>query len=239
MTQQTLFHVTPLRNLGRIRAEGLLAQLGPRASAACERAPAVFCFPSREDLDNALSNWMGEDFEDSPGELAIVELRSPLSAKRDACAASYEVVLLDPVPSHAIVAAYRDDWSPIDHFHVAPHEVPAEVHTDEHTVTVHFDASHALRSMTDKQILDLAREEFRTSEAADTVAYSEADRGNADVTGLLDFCLLSHRTGQPQGFEVCVDGESALAWLLHHRPAQYAACIDIQDGIDHSDDKEG
>ena len=163
MTQQTLFHVTPLRNLGRIRAEGLLAQLGPRASAACERAPAVFCFPSREDLDNALSNWMGEDFEDSPGELAIVELRSPLSAKRDACAASYEVVLLDPVPSHAIVAAYRDDWSPIDHFHAAPHEVPAEVHTDEHTVTVHFDASHALRSMTDKQILDLAREEFRTS----------------------------------------------------------------------------
>lgn len=239
MTHQTLFHVTPLRNLGRIRAEGLLAQLGPRASAAGEPSSAVFCFPCREDLDNALSNWLGEAFEDAPGGLAIIELRTPVAARRATCAASYEVVLLDPVPPQAVVAAYCDDWSPIAHFQAAPVEVPAEVHTDHHSITVHFDASHALRSMTDSQLVDLAHKEFRTSEAADTVAYCEADRGNADVAGLLDFCCLTHRTLEPQGFEVRVDGETALAWLLHHRPAQYAACIDICDGPHHPEDKEG
>jgi hypothetical protein len=110
MPAQTLFHVTPKRLLGAIRAKGLLPQIGPRASDAGETRAAVFCFPNRHDLDNALSNWLGEAFEEEDGELVILELAVDRTARRSDDAASYEVAILDPIPESALVAAFSENW---------------------------------------------------------------------------------------------------------------------------------
>lgn len=238
MATKTLYHVTPRRNLGTIRAEGLRPAIGPRAEDAGEVLPAVFFFHCREDLDNALSNWLGEAFEDDPGQLAIIEAQVPVTMKRSVDVTSYEVALTEPVPATCLVAAYSDRWQPIDHFTSPPTMVSAEVHTDHRTLTAHFDASHALGALSGEDLRDLASREFRSCEAADQIAYQECERGNADVAFLLDFCRVTHRTRQPQGFEVSVNEDEMMAWLLHHRPQDYSACLDVLDGIERQHEGE-
>ena len=53
------YHVTPARNLPSIQEKGLLPTIGERSLALGEGQEAVYLFPSREDVDNALSNWLG------------------------------------------------------------------------------------------------------------------------------------------------------------------------------------
>lgn len=233
MATKTLYHVTPRRNLGNIRAEGLRPVIGPRAEDAGEVLPAVFFFICREDLDNALSNWLGEAFEDEAGRLAIIQAEVPVNMRRSLDVASYEVALIDPIPPTCLVAAYTDLWEPIDYFTSPPPTVAAEVHTDHRTLTVRFDATHALGELSGKDLRGIASGEFRSCEAADQIAYQECERGNADVAFLLDFCRVTHRTRQPQGFEVSLNEGEMLAWLLHHRPHDYSACLDVLDGITH------
>ena len=74
------FHVTPKKNLSAIQKEGLLAQIGDRSQEAKEDAEAVFLFPSKEDMDNALLNWLGQAFEEED-ELIILQIDLPAVAR--------------------------------------------------------------------------------------------------------------------------------------------------------------
>ena len=68
-----VFHVTLMRNVPHIRRDGLFPRLGKNSRTAGEPTPAVFCFKNKEDVDNALSNWLGEALEEE-GPLAILTL---------------------------------------------------------------------------------------------------------------------------------------------------------------------
>lgn len=97
------FHVTPMENVQNIMERGLVPQIGERSSAQGEEAPAIYLFPTRDDMDNALSNWLGEWFEDAYGpnvELAIVKAFIPpdIYVHYDPSVA-YECYVTEPIPS--------------------------------------------------------------------------------------------------------------------------------------------
>jgi len=104
-----LYHVTPEHNLPSILAGGLHPVIGPRSEIAGEVVPSIYCFPNRTEVENALGNWLGDQFdEDEP--LVILELLCPVE-QREREGAGYEVVVTEPVPPAAILAVYDDSWT--------------------------------------------------------------------------------------------------------------------------------
>lgn len=112
------FHVTPRKNLSAIQKEGLLAQIGDRSQEAKEEAEAVFLFPSKEDMDNALLNWLGEAFEEED-ELIILQIDLPADfpVKRDEDSNGelmYEAYSYKNVPPEYISAIYDEAYELIE-----------------------------------------------------------------------------------------------------------------------------
>ena len=66
------YHVTHADNLDSIMRVGLRPSIGNRASAYGEDTPMVYLFGHREDVDNALMNWLGDEFDD---DVALVVLQ--------------------------------------------------------------------------------------------------------------------------------------------------------------------
>lgn len=57
------YHVTPVKNVASILRTGLVPFIGERARACGETTPVVYLFGSREDVDTALMNWLGDEFD--------------------------------------------------------------------------------------------------------------------------------------------------------------------------------
>ena len=70
------FHVTPLKNLESILENGLIPQIGERSLEIGEPIEAVFLFPNFEEMNDALYNWLGEEFDDDE-DLAILQIDLP------------------------------------------------------------------------------------------------------------------------------------------------------------------
>ena len=91
------YHVTPTINIPRIFEQGLLPQRGDRALLMNEEEDAIFLFPSRADVDNALMNWLGDEFEeDEP--LTLLEIELPPNVQVVPSTVEYEVMVFDPIP---------------------------------------------------------------------------------------------------------------------------------------------
>lgn len=75
--QRRYFHVTPMENVRSIMKCGLIPQIGERSKEQDEEKPAIYLFPTKDDMDDALSNWLGDWFEDYYGpdvELAVIKV---------------------------------------------------------------------------------------------------------------------------------------------------------------------
>lgn len=66
------YHVTPADNLDSIMRVGLRPSIGHRAISCGEDTPQVYLFGHRKDVDNALMNWLGDEFDD---DVALAVLR--------------------------------------------------------------------------------------------------------------------------------------------------------------------
>lgn len=76
---QTLYHVSAKENFNNIMEQGLIPQMGERSEELNEEE-AVFLFPCKEDMDNALYNWLGEWYCDKFGDdypLVSLEVNVP------------------------------------------------------------------------------------------------------------------------------------------------------------------
>ncbi|WP_455233043.1 GNAT family N-acetyltransferase [Geopseudomonas aromaticivorans] len=130
-----LYHVTPEANLYSISKQGLLPATGPRSADLGEQEPAVYCFPNREAVEDALGNWLGDRFdEDEP--LAILELQVPVGSEAPAelPGAAFEVVVAERVPPEAVKAIYNEDWTTRFWPTAAPvpkHRCEIEIDTDD------------------------------------------------------------------------------------------------------------
>lgn len=59
-----LFHVTPTVNIERIKSEGLKPMIGPRSQALGEPIPQVYLFTSREAMEDGVTNWLADEFDE-------------------------------------------------------------------------------------------------------------------------------------------------------------------------------
>lgn len=105
----TFYHVTSCTNAHKISREGLQPQIGERSEACGEQIPAIFLFASQESMENALTNWLGEELGDE--RITILEIRLPKSYEDDLVfdpAVGYEVRCLRDIPPDYIVFLNED-----------------------------------------------------------------------------------------------------------------------------------
>lgn len=72
---RTYYHVTLTENLPSIMEQGLHPTTGERSKKLGEHA-CVFLFPTRDYAEDAVSGWLGEQFEDDQP-LALLEVIVP------------------------------------------------------------------------------------------------------------------------------------------------------------------
>lgn len=61
ITEAVMFHVTPTKNVKSIMSSGLIPKIG-KSSKKMEKETGIYLFPSREDAEDALMNWLGDEF---------------------------------------------------------------------------------------------------------------------------------------------------------------------------------
>lgn len=99
------YHVTLMENLDCIMKEGLVPTIGERSIDCGESEELVYMFPSLEDMENALYNWLGEWYNDNYGEdikLAALEINLPDSFPIYDGEVEYEVISREVIPSKFI-----------------------------------------------------------------------------------------------------------------------------------------
>lgn len=64
---RTFYHVSEKKNLESIMQNGLIPQVGERSKELNEES-SVFLFPTKEDMEFALGQWLGEWYDDKEEE---------------------------------------------------------------------------------------------------------------------------------------------------------------------------
>ena len=59
---ETYFHVTEKKNLKSILSKGLVPQIGTLSQKLGEDRKAIYLFATELEMENALANWLGEEF---------------------------------------------------------------------------------------------------------------------------------------------------------------------------------
>lgn len=62
------YHVTLSKNVKSILNKGLIPKLGERSLEIGEKEKLIFLFPSEEDMECAVMQWLGDWYEDKYGE---------------------------------------------------------------------------------------------------------------------------------------------------------------------------
>lgn len=100
------YHVTPKSNLPSILKNGLIPTIGER-SKLLETIPKVYLFPSKENLETALLNWLGEEFEDLQEDLIILEIDlSDTIYQKEA----FELTVSEIIKPDLILNFYDEFW---------------------------------------------------------------------------------------------------------------------------------
>ena len=73
---QLLYHVTEKKNLDAIRNAGLEPRIGDRSRSSNETEPRVYLFRHKLDMEDAVMNWLGDEFDDD-AELVALEVQMP------------------------------------------------------------------------------------------------------------------------------------------------------------------
>ncbi len=102
---QTYYHISPSSNRRSILKNGLIPQIGNNSESLGEIEDGIYLFPSMDDLENALSNWLGELYDDDEIELDIFEVTLPENFPLESDV-EYEVRSLTQIPPKYI--SYRE-----------------------------------------------------------------------------------------------------------------------------------
>ncbi len=96
-----VYHVTPAVNIPTIMSRGLIPQVGDRSNKIQGETPAVYCFPDTNSLEDAMMNWLGDEFGEDE-DLALLEISTSGLEGDVTPNAEYEIQIFDPVPPQNI-----------------------------------------------------------------------------------------------------------------------------------------
>jgi hypothetical protein len=94
-----LYHVTPKKNLKSIVQGGLRV----RTPRDMEDEPGVYLFKDLSDAEDAVTNWMGDRFDEDE-ELVVIKVDDRFVEKVSSNAAGFEVVSTKDIPQEGIVS---------------------------------------------------------------------------------------------------------------------------------------
>lgn len=97
-----LYHVTLMDNIQSILTNGLIPQIGERSLEYGETFNAVYMFPSIDDMECALMQWLGDWFNNNYGEeipLAVLEITVPNDFPIEYGVVQYEVFSRRVIPA--------------------------------------------------------------------------------------------------------------------------------------------
>lgn len=101
------YHVTTDESLNNILEEGLAPHIGPRSEEMGETEPKIYLFSSKDDVENALSNWLGEQFDDDQS-LYVLEVNlNGIEAKREE--GQFEITVSEKIESERILNVYDEN----------------------------------------------------------------------------------------------------------------------------------
>jgi hypothetical protein len=103
---QVLYHVTPVQNLRKIMQDGLVPKRGVRSRKLGEIAPAIYLFPSLDDVESAIQGWMGNEFSDE-ARLALLAVTVPPNIQVQSVV-GYERAITVSIPPDQIRVLTRD-----------------------------------------------------------------------------------------------------------------------------------
>ena len=102
----TYYHITPTRNLRNIMINGLIPKRGVRSRKLCEPEPAIYLFPSLDDVQDAINGWLGNEFSDD-ARLALLAVSIPANANVQS-GVEYERTVNVPIAAENIRVLSRD-----------------------------------------------------------------------------------------------------------------------------------
>jgi hypothetical protein len=109
---EKVYHVTLADNLDSIMSRGLIPQIGDRARKIEGEKPAVYCFPDKVSMEDAVMNWLGDEY-DEDDQLALLEIDTTGLKGQVTDGAQYEVAITDSIPVDNIRILSRDLATPI------------------------------------------------------------------------------------------------------------------------------
>lgn len=107
------YHVTPIWNLLKIKKQGLIPQSGRLSNKLGESGDSIFLFSTIDDMENALYNWLGEEYEELEKEmgqeiqLAVLKVKIPEDSTVSSTV-DYEFQVFDPIPPENIIVIDTD-----------------------------------------------------------------------------------------------------------------------------------
>lgn len=123
----TLFHITPARNLPAIFRAGLAPMIGERSAALGETSAQSYHFPDWESLSDALTNWLGEQFDEDETLALLAVKPQGLELESDA-ATGFEVRCTETIPPDALSVLALDiddcDWADLQAQYRRPQAAP-------------------------------------------------------------------------------------------------------------------
>lgn len=88
------YHVTRTDAISSIMKDGLIPSIGERSVKLNEK-PSIFLFKSVDDVENAMMNWLGDEFGDDS--VTLLEIKIPDHIKVYPTSAGYEYQVFDSI----------------------------------------------------------------------------------------------------------------------------------------------
>lgn len=108
---RTVYHFSPAEHLPEIQRQGLIPQIGPRSRKLGEPRPAIYFFPTLAGAEDALMNWLGDEFDEAQP-IALLRVNIPADVEIQ-CDQTYgdEVHVFAPIPAQNIEILSQDAMS--------------------------------------------------------------------------------------------------------------------------------
>ena len=102
-----IYHVTLTKNLKSIMTSGLKPGIGDRSQKISGEQSAIYCFPDKDSVSNALMNWLGDEF-DEDDQLALLSIDTTNLHGNYTPNAEYEISITDTIPPENIKILSKD-----------------------------------------------------------------------------------------------------------------------------------
>ena len=105
---KTFYHITYYKNIDSIKHKGLIPAIGENSIDCKELEPTIYLFNNKDDVENAMLNWVSELFSDEPIMVCVIQVSNdfPIYNNNHAC---YEWITHNPIPVHNIVQYIHED----------------------------------------------------------------------------------------------------------------------------------